>query len=205
MLDDELGLAVRISGGESVRLGNRQLKRFAVHGGRGAEHHAAHRVPRHGLQQLHGAADIVVIVEQRLFNRLADRLEAGEMDHGFDRRPREDALERAGVAQIRLVERHRSRGRHLAQAVEHHAFGIDEAVYDRERVPGLGEGEATVRADVAEPAGDEDGWHVQILPTAKRNPAVAGFRRGPVLEAEAGFAGRGRSPEFIRLPPRCSA
>ena len=79
------------------------------------------------------------------------------------------------------------------EAVEYHALGIDEAVDDHERVPRAREGEAAVRADVAEPAGDEDGWHVQILPTAKRNPAVAGFRRGPVLEAEASFAGRERS------------
>jgi hypothetical protein len=134
------------------------------------------------------------------------------MNHRFDRRLREGALERGRVAQIGLVERHRSRGRNLAQSVEHHALGIDEAVDDHERIPRAREGEAAVRADVAEPAGDEDGWHVQrmvgrfqISTHAKRNPALAGFRRGPVLEAEAGFAGRGRSPSFIQRPARCSA
>src|SRR5207344_314869 len=142
------------------------------------------------------------VVEQRLLDRLADRLEAGEMDHRFDRCLREDALERVRVAQIGLVERHRSRGRNLAQAVEHHALGIDKAVDDHERVPRAREGEAAVRADVAEPAGDEDGWHVQILPTAKKKP-----RRGGVSE-RPGFGGRGRlrwegaQPEAHSTPAR---
>src|SRR5262249_59624930 len=59
----------------------------------------------------------------------------------------------------------------VGEGIEHEGLGVGEFVDDRKRVT-----------------------------RQKRTPAVAGFRRGSVLEAEAGFAGRGRSLQVHSTP-----
>src|ERR687895_91135 len=68
----------------------------------------------------------------------------------------EDPVQGAGIAQVRLVKLERGPRREAAQALEDDAFEIEEVVDDEEGVPRLGEGDAGMRADVAQAAGDED-------------------------------------------------
>src|SRR5262249_52896446 len=67
-------------------------------------------------------------------DRLAHRLEAGEVDHRVDRRLGKNAFERRSVAHVGLVERHRCGGWGLAQGGEHQALGGGEGVGGRARV-----------------------------------------------------------------------
>src|SRR3981189_2027738 len=65
------------------------------------------------------------------------------------------------------------RGREAADALEHAPLGIRQVVDDRQLVAGLGEHDAGVRADVPQPAGDED--HSVKMGSV---PIFASFLRG---------------------------
>jgi hypothetical protein len=50
-------------------------------------------VPLHHPEQVQGPDEVVVVVPQRLADRLPDGLEAGEVDDGVDRMFREDGVD----------------------------------------------------------------------------------------------------------------
>src|SRR5688500_2083735 len=157
LFHDELRLAIGIGRPERVRLRNRQLARLAVHRGRGAEHHPAHAVLRHRLEQGDGATDVVVVIQQRLLHRLAHRLQAGEVHNGFDRIGK-NLFQRRSIPDIRLMEGDARPGCQFGYAFQHATLGVRQVVDDGEAVARLGERDAGMRADVAEAAGDEYGF-----------------------------------------------
>src|SRR5712692_5848632 len=80
LLDRELGTAVGIRGREGVFLHERQRPGLAVYGCGGAEDDALYAVRAHRLEKPQGAADVDVIVLERLGDRLPHRLEPGEVN-----------------------------------------------------------------------------------------------------------------------------
>lgn len=155
VLDDELRFAVRAYRPQGMIFRERQALGLAIDRCARAEHQPRHLERCHRLEQRHGAADIVVVIEKRLFDRLADRLQAGEMQHRIDASSHEHFFQTAAVAQVGAMELDRA-ARQLAQPLQNRWLGAREVIDDAEAVAPCGERDAGVRTDVAEAAGDED-------------------------------------------------
>ena len=155
VLDDELVLRVRVHRPQRMVFGERQALGLAVHRRRRAEHQAAHAVLGHCGEQRDRPTDVVLVVHDRLLDRLADRLPAGEMQHGLHALAREEGAERLPLAHVGAMEADIAL-RQLANALQHRRLGVAEVVDDHRPIARLGERDASVRADVAEAAGDQN-------------------------------------------------
>ncbi len=92
----------------------------------------------HGAQDVDERSDIVLEIEQRLANRLRDRLERREMDHRIDRsRRREDVVSRREIAEIDVVVRDVLAG-DRPHAVDGGGMRAD-AIVDRQRLEAVGD------------------------------------------------------------------
>ena len=141
LLHGQLGLAVAVGGDGLVRLQDGDPLRLAVGGGGGGEHDLVHPVGHHGLQQTDGAAQVVVIVLQRIAHGLAHLGGGGKMDDALDLLLLKQLVQCLPVPDVQLIEaRLGVHGGPEAgeQVVRHHHVpaGIDEFVHG-------------VRADIA--------------------------------------------------------
>ena len=161
-LDLRLVLAVRVGRAKRMVLGERQARGVTVHRGRGAEDDTPRAVRAHRFEEVRAAADVVVMVELRLLDRLAHRLEPREVDDRVHRL-RESGVERAALAQVGAMELDRAAGE-LAQALEDDRLRVRQVVEHDQLVAGLGQQHAGVRADVTEATGDQDS-HGRQLPS----------------------------------------
>ncbi len=191
-LDHGLRRAVRIGGADRKVLADRQRVRIAVDGGRRTEHQPLDVGPRHRVDQRQRAGHVVVVVHQRLCDRLADRLQAREVDHRDDRVRREDTFERGRVAHVGLDEDRRG-PRDALDAPDRFALAVDEVVDDDRHEAGGQQFDAGVRADVAGAAGDEDvRGHARAVPMEQRVGGAVDANRSP----------RGRCRSHDRGTPR---
>ena len=134
LLDHPLGPAVGV-GAEllGALLGEGQRVGVAVDGRRAGEDDVLAAVVAHGLDQVEGAAEVVVVVLDGLGHALADGLEAGEVDHAVDVERLEDGLEGVAVAHVGADERHALGclfAHDLRDAVENLLAGVGEVVDD---------------------------------------------------------------------------
>ena len=77
---------------------------------------------------------------------------------------RQEGFQRRLVADVDPLEVDAGRGRQLADALENRGLGVAEVVDDADGVPRLREQYAGMRADVAEPARNEDATGYVALP-----------------------------------------
>ncbi len=165
-LPGELGLAVRAHRSRRRLLRHEVHRRVAVDGCARREQETAHSLRAAGLEQRRHAADVLVPVEQRLLDRLADRLLGGEVQQPRHAVLAAEGAHRVGVLHPRLREGD-VRGNVVPdagrQVVEH-----DDAQAT------VGEGTDDVRADVPGAAGEQ--------PDVAR---VAGHDRHPRRSCEA--------------------
>mmetsp|Transcript_6147 Transcript_6147/g.16730 ORF Transcript_6147/g.16730 Transcript_6147/m.16730 type:complete len:291 (-) Transcript_6147:10-882(-) len=84
LFDEQLRAAVRIRGRQSGAFQDGQHLGFAVDGRARGEDEAADVAVLQFLKQIHGAADVAVVVRKRFRHGFADGLEAGEVDAGID-------------------------------------------------------------------------------------------------------------------------
>ncbi len=132
LFDEELRLAVGVGSAERKVLGYRGGVRVAVDGGGRAEDNVFTAVLLHDLAEYQCAMDVVVVVAQRLLDRLADGLEAGKVDDGRDVVAAKDllhVLRRADVAFDKrdaladdLFDPSKALFRGVGKVVEHHHF-----------------------------------------------------------------------------------
>ena len=86
VLDHALAAAIGIGGRQRMRLGERQVLRLAIDGRGGTEYQPPHARLAHRAQQRHRAAHVVVVVLERVRDRLAHRLAAGQVQDRLHRR-----------------------------------------------------------------------------------------------------------------------
>ncbi len=178
-LDEELRAAVGAVGVERPVLGERDPVGLAVDGGRRREHEPADAVALHGIDELVGRAEVVAVVPQGLGHRLADGLQAGEVDHGVDRVGREDGVEGAGVGHVGVDDRQVPPG-HAAHGVDGPRGAVHEVVDDHDVVAGVEQGDAGVGPDVAGTAGHQDGRGVGGGHRPSRVPGGVHYAPTPV-------------------------
>ena len=136
-------------------LGDRQAFGLAIHRRARAEYKASDFEFFHRLEERNRPADVVVVIKKRLRDRLADRLEASEMQHRVDSLPGHRAIKRAAIADIHRVQLDFLPGE-LAQSLEDRRLRVREVGDDAHAMPRCCERDAGVRADIAESAGDEN-------------------------------------------------
>ena len=132
--------------------------RIAVNGGRRGEDQCLDVGFRHDLKQCHAAREIVVVITQRLGHRLADGLEAGEVDDGIDLVFAEDIAQRAAIADIDL-RKTRCTTADASDTFEYGRLAVGKIVDDDKIVSGVEQFDAGVGADIASAAGNENGLH----------------------------------------------
>ncbi len=137
LLDHQLGPAVRVGAGQRKVLGDRHLGGISVDGGRRAENQSPDPEFEHHLAQGQGAGQVVLVVEQRLFHRFADRLEPGKMDDAVDRLGAvgQDPPDSVTIAQVDHGQPDRL-PRQPLDAPDRLFFGVDQAVDHRHPIAG---------------------------------------------------------------------
>ena len=98
---------------------------------------------------------------ERDADRLADGLEAGEVDHRLDRVAGEDAVEAGPIEEVDVMECGGAPGQ-LFDPVKRLFVAVGKIVDDHHVVAGAQQFKDGVAADVARAAGDQD-CHVRIL------------------------------------------
>ena len=116
----------------------------------------------HRLGQHHAALYIVVVIGKGPGNRLAHRLQAGEVHHRPDRVPCEEHLERTAVAHVRLDKDHPPAGDAL-DAAHHARAAVGKVVQNHNLAAGGQQLNAGVRADVARAARYENRFIHRVL------------------------------------------
>ena len=155
VLGHPLGAGIGVAGVQRVLLGQRQRLRLAVHRGRRAEYQRAHAGARHRFQQAQRADDVVVVVAQRLFQRLAHHLERGKVHHGDCATVGQRVVERFGIADIAPVGAQALAGQRL-NAAQHVGRAVAEVIKYRNGVTGLEQLHTGVATDVTGTAGHQN-------------------------------------------------
>jgi len=120
LLVEQLRRAVRVGRARRERLCDGHTGGVAVDGRRGREDDVEASGVGHALDEVERALNIDLVVQQRLRDRLAHRLQPGKVDHGVDLVLREEMRQRLLVADIDLLEDRLATGEllHTAQALE---------------------------------------------------------------------------------------
>ena len=100
----ELRGAVRVRRARRETLGDRHARWVAIDSGRRREDNIEAPRVRHALDEVERALDIHLVVQQRLRDRLAHRLEPGEVDDRADVVLLEERRERLLVSNVDLVK-----------------------------------------------------------------------------------------------------
>ena len=146
-LADQLGLAVRRLGGGRRLLGHEARVGRAVDRGARREDHRVDALRAHGLEQVRGARDVLLVRVQRSLDRDARVLEAREVHDADDAVADDRVRDEVGVED--------------RPAHEGHVLGDELGVPAREIVeddasqPDSAERLHDVRSDVSRPAGDQ--------------------------------------------------
>ena len=136
-------------------LGDRDKGRVPVDRGAGGEHDALHAVAPHAVAEDQGPGDIVVIVFQRLVDRLTHCLQAGEMNDRVDLFLFKDRVQLLPVQNADLIEPDLL-SRDLRDPVQGLAAGVYQVVDDNDLIPGVQEFNTGVASDKAGAAGDKN-------------------------------------------------
>jgi hypothetical protein len=111
--------------------------------------------PTHHLEERRERAEVVRIVFERLADRLAHRLERGEMDHGIDPVPAKERLQCRTIAAIRLFDHEVPSGK-LPHPPQRFRRAVAIVVGGHDLVAGLKQGEDGMAANIAGSTGDEN-------------------------------------------------
>ena len=153
-LDLQLGAPIGVDGRRGMLLVVGKVVRGAVDGGARTEHQPVHTGGLHGLQQVDGALHVVGVVVDGPLDRLADRLEAREVDDGLDGMALKGVPHQGGITHIALDE-DRPRARQGSDAVDHVGLAVAEVVEQNDLVSGLDQRHGRMAADVAGAAGEK--------------------------------------------------
>ena len=163
-------------------LGDGVFLRHAVDGGGGREDQPPDPVPPHRREERHGAADVDVVVAERLGHRLAHGLQAGEVNHGLDPVAPEELVQRRGVADVAADQR-RAAVADGGDGVDHPRLGVGEVVEHHDLAAGGEQLRHHVRPDVPCPAGGQNRHPNPFLDRAPRRTLAA--RSPPRLQSPA--------------------
>ena len=84
MFNSGFGKAIRVDRLDRRRFGDRDFVGESIDRGAAAEDESAAGILIHGCEQVSGAGDVDIPVQERLLDRLANRLKSGEMDDGIE-------------------------------------------------------------------------------------------------------------------------
>ncbi len=157
-------------------LGDRNDRRLPVDGARRGEHQPPHPRVGHHLQQRDGRAQVVVVVRERLLDRLPHRLVGREVDHLVDTVDVECPSHGVAVPQVRL-HRDQVGGGQRAERLDHPGRRVGVVVDDHDVASGVVQRHCGVGADVARSPGHEH-CHVS-LPRCPRTGSWLPRRVGP--------------------------
>ena len=146
-LHHELGGRIGGTGVQCGLLGHLEFFVSGIDRGRGGEQDAVHAVALHALEQGDGLADVVVVVGQRLINRLRDDDLSRAVHDSVDLVLGEDAVEQVLVSDVALVE---------GAVADKLAASRGQVVQDDDLVACLLACRTDRRSDVTGPAGDEN-------------------------------------------------
>ena len=132
LFQHQLGIAVGIGGGQWEILPDRHAFRTAVNRRRRAEHQVFDPMLPHDLAEDQRPSQVVVIIFQRLLDRLPNRLQPGEVDNVRNFFTGEQFLNSSPVQQVCFIKRDFFPGQFLyplqgnpagvGQVVNHHHF-----------------------------------------------------------------------------------
>ena len=137
----QLAAAIGIGGPRGHGLDKRHHRLLTIDRGRGTEDQRLDPCATHGLKQLDTAMNIIVVIHQRLFDRLTYGLEAGKVDNGTDRVVGKHFVERTGIANV-AFDKVRPLPRKTLDAFKHADFAIAEVVKNQQLMSRLREGHA---------------------------------------------------------------
>ncbi len=163
-LDHQLGLAIGLVAlsGKSSLIGTRVASPYTV----ADELNTSVRTPCAAItsHNISVPREVVVIIAQRHGYRLADRLQAGEVDDRIDRRLGEDRVKRRAVQQIDLVECELPASE-LLYALQRLGLAVAQIIDDRDGVSGVQQLQAFVAANIPRAACDKNvhGYLIEIL------------------------------------------
>ena len=155
LLDHHLRPAVGVGRARGHALAERHGIVHAVNRRRGGEYDALHAVPPHGLEKLHRAGEVVVVVFNGLRHGFSHGLQAGEMNHRVGRVARKRRVQHMRVAQVALDERKIPSG-NFADALQRFRSGIAEIIDDDHLVTRVEQFHARMAADIPRAAGDKN-------------------------------------------------
>ena len=104
VLHGQLGLAVAVGGHSTVVLQDGHPLRLTVGGGGGREYDLVHAVGHHGLEEHHGAVEVVVIVLQRIGHGLSHLGGGGKVDDALDVLGLEQGIQSPPIPDVQLIE-----------------------------------------------------------------------------------------------------
>ena len=84
LFNSGFGKAIRVDRLDRRRFGDRDFVGESIDRGAAAEDESAAGILIHGCEQVSGAGDVDIPVQERLLDRLANRLKSGEMDDGIE-------------------------------------------------------------------------------------------------------------------------
>ena len=156
LLAHQLGLTVRVGGGQRGRFGNGQRLRVAIHRGAAAEDEALHALLLHGRAHGEQAAQVVGVVGQRLCGGFAHGLERCKVHRGVDA----VALQQRGhgrrVADVGFLK-NRCLATQGLQALQDVRRAVGKVVHAHHLKASGPQREPGVRRDVAGGASEQDG------------------------------------------------
>ena len=183
MLDRALGPAVNARRLKRCILGQRQSSRLAIDCRRRAEYQCLYRCGGHGFAEFDGAADVVVVIRERVGFTLAHRLESGAMHHPGNRVGAKGPRQESAVAHVATYQWQRLTGQSL-QARQHRGRTVGKVIHNDRRIACAGQRDDDVRADVARAASDKNRLcHVAILREQERfTTKPAEHKPGPLAK-----------------------
>ena len=133
VLHGQLGLAIAVGGIGAVGLQDGYPLGLTVGGGGGGEDDLVHPVGHHGLEQHHGAVEVVVIVLEGIGHGLAYLGGGGEVDHALNVLGLKQSVQGSPVPDVQLIELSLGvdgRPEASLQVVGHHDLpaGVDEFI-----------------------------------------------------------------------------
>ena len=100
----QLGLTIAVGRLRAVGFQNRHALRLSVGCSGGGEHDLVDAVRNHGFQQNLGAAQVVVIIFERIGHGFADQRVCGKVNHTVDLLGFKDGVHECAVTDIALIK-----------------------------------------------------------------------------------------------------
>jgi hypothetical protein len=116
----------------------------------------------HGLNEVQGAGDIIVVVREGDLTAFTDGLEGGEMNDCIDGFALEDRIDRGSIKQVDLME-FQGFSSDFLDPGQGNGAGIGEIIEDDNLVSGIQKFYRGMSSNVSSATGDQNAGHAIIL------------------------------------------